>query len=544
MKKKFISTILAMGMLASCVSAAGCGGGSGSSGEVEGKTNISVGVFNRGVGREWIDEAAKRFESLYEGKSFETDKMGVAVQVNDCETGETLANSRLRDDVYFTEAMDYYYLQSKGKLAPITDIVSGESASLSAYGEETTIAGKLDKAMNDFLTAKGEYYAIPYYDGFYGIIYDADMFARQGWFLDNSGNFTKNHKSVGLDGVEGTYDDGLPQTYEQFQALVEKIAGSGDVTPFLYSSASAPYFIELMSNYWANYEGKEKMLLNWYHDGEADIISSFEGDEPVITQTTITANNTSELQKQPGKYYALQFLKDIIMAEEGEYLTRATDHKEAQYQFISSILGGDDGDVQEGAVAMIFDGAWFENEANMAGKYELAMKDEPRDFTSVEEYKKERNFGFMPIPKVSESQSNKQTIVSANDSFCFINAGTEGAELEVAKEFMKFLHSEAELAAFTAKTSITRPYTYSLGEAADDASYFAKTLMQMKQTSDIVYPYSNGAEYVANSSKYSIRKWAWSAKVSGNKPTNPFEYFRNHKSKTAKEYFEGLVEMY
>lgn len=544
MNKKFMSLILAMGMLASCVGAAGCGKTGGSSGEVEGKTNISVGTYDGGVGRAWLDAAAKRFEQKYATTKFEDDKEGVAVQVNFTDTGETLVNSRMKEDVYLTEAVDYYYMQSKGKLAPLTDIVSGDNASLAAYGEEGTIADKLDGAMKDFLTAKGDYYAIPFYDGFYGIIYDVDMFTLQGWFFDENGNFTKNHKSAGLDGIEGTYDDGLPQTYEQFAQLVAKIANSGDITPFVYSNASQPYFIELLSNYWANYEGKEKMLLNWYFDGEADIISGFNGDEPVITQTKITAENTSDLQKQPGKYYALQFVKDIVMANEGEHLTRAMDHYEAQYQFISSCLGGADGDVQDGAVAMIFDGAWFENEADQKGKFELAMKDEPRTFNSVEEYKKARNLGFMPIPKVSESQSNKQTLVSSNDSFCFINAGTTGAELEVAKEFVKFLHTEAELAAFTAETSITRPYTYDLGEEAANASYFAKTLMQMKQTADIVYPYSNSAEYVANSSKYGIRKWAWSTVVSGTEATNPFGYFRNNKSKTAKEYFEGLVKAY
>lgn len=540
--KKFLSTVLALGMLASCVGAAGCGGGSGSSGEVEGKTNIRVGTFDRGVGRAWLDDAAKRFEKMYENESFEEGKTGVAVKVNACETGETLANSKLGEDVYLTEAVDYYYLQSKGKLAPITDIVSGEKSSLSAYGENTTIADKLDGAMKDFLTAKGDYYAIPFYDGFYGIIYDVDMFTLQGWFFDEAGNFTKNHKSLGLDGVEGTYDDGLPQTYEQFAKLIEKIDSTGDVTPFVYSQAGQDYFVELMANYWANYEGKEKMLLNWYFNGDTDIVTGFENGEPVIETTTITSDNILDLQKQPGKYYALEFLKDVIMANEGEYLTRAMDHKEAQYQFISSCLGGADGDVQDGAVAMIFDGAWFENEATTAGKFELAMKDEPRTFTSVDEYKKARNLGFMPIPKVSEEQSNKQTVISSNDSFCFISAGTKDAKLDVAKEFVKFLHSEAELAAFTAKTSITRPYTYSLGDAAETASYFAKSLMQIKETADIVYPYSNAPEYVANSSKYGIRSWAWSSKVSGKEASNPFGFFRTNKSKTAQDYFEGLVK--
>ena len=73
-------------------------------------------------------------------------------------------------------------------------------------------------------------------------------------------------------------------------------------------------------------------------------------------------------------------------------------------------------------------------------------------------------------------------------------------------------------------------------------SYFAKSLMQIKETADIVYPYSNAPEYVANSSKYGIRSWAWSSKVSGKEASNPFGFFRTNKSKTAQDYFEGLVK--
>ena len=161
----------------------------------------------------------------------------------------------------------------------------------------------------------------------------------------------------------------------------------------------------------------------------------------------------------------------------------------------------------------------------------------------------------MPIPMVDESEAtlnmgsknengtHKQTIVSANDSFCFINAATKDAKLEVSKEFLKFLHTEKELAAFTTTTAITRPYAYTVSkEARDDMSYFGRTLLEMKEASDIVYPYSSNATYVANTAVFRLGAWAWKSKVNNETQNNPFDYFRVDSDASVKAYFEGLYE--
>ncbi len=542
MKKSLFSVVLSIGMLASCL--AGCKGNE-NTGEVEGKTNIYVATYNGGLGMDWLNDAARRFEKEHEGTSFEDGKTGVALHVKESKTGAMLVNGSLDKDVYLTEVVDYYLLQKEGKLAKISDVVEGD---LAAYGESgKTVKGKLDVSMQNFLTAKdGEYYAVPFYEGFYGMVYDADMFASKGWYLDESGNFTKTNKSTGIDGVAGTYDDGLPKTYAQFAKLIDKIRGAG-VTPFAYSTESMTYFVNFLANYWADYEGKDKMQKNWSLTGTTDIISSFSGNNPVIGTATITEDNISELQKQPGKYYALKFLKEVLMSNGQNYVS-ATDFKAAQFQLIQSCL---DGEMQTNPVAMLVEGSWFENEAELSGTFDTAkMLDAGY---SGGDYKKMRKLAFMPIPMVDDSETtlnngsktangaHKQTLVSSNDSFCFINAGTTGAKLEVAKEFVKFLHTDAELSAFTEKTSITRPFTYTISDTTKAGmSYFAKTLVEMKESSDIVYPYSSHAYYVANSSSFMLGQWGWKAKVNGDDVTNPFDYFKTNEGATAKQYFEGL----
>ena len=62
MKKKWISCALAMGMTLSCGLTA-CGGGG--SGDVAGKTTISVATYPGGLGLDWLRDAALRFEDKY-----------------------------------------------------------------------------------------------------------------------------------------------------------------------------------------------------------------------------------------------------------------------------------------------------------------------------------------------------------------------------------------------------------------------------------------------------------------------------------------------
>ena len=354
MKKKWLSCALALTM-SSSLFVAGCSNGKNDDGDVEGKTTIRVATYNGGLGLDWLRDAALRFEKAYENKSFEDGKTGVAVKVVESERGDRLENKALDRDVYLTELVDYYYLQSQGKLANISDVATDK---LTNYGENSSIADKLDGAMNNFLKGKdGEYYAIPFYEGFYGFIYDLDMFELNGWFFDDAGRFTKTNKSKGLDGVAGTYDDGMPTTYAQFKTLLDEIRGDG-VTPFVYSAETMDYFIFHMSSVWADYEGKERMQSNWSMSGDIDIISSFDSNGKPVTKTiTLSEETIVEAQKQPGKYYALQYMKDVLMSNGSNYVS-ATDFKAAQLQLIQSCL---DSEMQPESVAMVIDGSWFEN---------------------------------------------------------------------------------------------------------------------------------------------------------------------------------------
>ena len=117
------------------------------------KANISVATYNGGVGYQWLEEAARRFEKKYENAThFEEGRKGVKISVDKDKhiyTGQNLSTSALTKDIYFTEGVDYYEFVNANKVADISDVITG---SLSEYGETGTIEDKLDTSFKSFLT--------------------------------------------------------------------------------------------------------------------------------------------------------------------------------------------------------------------------------------------------------------------------------------------------------------------------------------------------------------------------------------------------------
>ena len=181
---------------------------------------------------------------------------------------------------------------------------------------------------------------------------------------------------------------------------------------------------------------------------------------------------------------------------------------------------------------MLLEGVWWENEAEPT--FQLLE-------TTRGEKKSDRNFGWLPMPKVDEdrvAQQQDQTLFSANSSFGFINASCENMEL--AKEFMRFLHTDAEMSKFTAKTSITRSLQYPIDDADKAmATGFGKSIMEIRSNAKVVYPYSALNMVIDNASSFTQEIWYLVSATNGKNLKSPFNAFKN-KTATAKDYFNGL----
>ena len=502
------------------------------------KASISVGTYEGGVGRAWLDDAAERFEKLHENSTF-GGKKGVQVLVDEHKViygGANLAEQPLNRDIYFTEGVNYYTFVERGKAADITDIVTG---SLSAFGEEGTIEDKLNDGIKGFLTAKdGHYYMLPFYDGFYGFIYDVDLFEQEGFYFGDNGDFIdglergadeaskkefEESKANGPDGQDGTYDDGLPATYEQMLKLVEKIRSSGFI-PFCYSGTT-DYVDKAFRAYIADYEGYDDMILNYTFNGKANVVTSIDGDNVTTEEIDITPDNAYELQKQAGKYYALNMEEKLFGST--KYIGGSTNtmgHTEAQRKFINSKYGND-----ANRYAILAEGVWWENEAEDTFK---------ENETNRGDKKSDRRFSFMPIPKANETLAGAQTMLSLNNSYGFINKDSQNMEL--AKEFMRFLHTDAEMSKFSAKTSIPRSLNYSvLSEDRDTATHFGKSLIDMRATAKVIYPYSSTSLVLNNPTSFDEVMWFSTTKIGKTEYTSPMKVFQGGDASAA-EYFNGL----
>ena len=546
--KKVLALAVTLLMGASSISAFGaCGGKPIETGEDATKANLSVRTYEGGVGREWLDEAAARFEKMHENSThFQEGRTGVKIHVDGDKTnygGTVLAEKSLKEDVYFTESVDYYKFVNRDKVANITDIVSGENSSLAEYGESGTIEDKLDSSFKSFLTSKdGNYYMLPFYDGFYGFIYDVDLFEEEGFYKDAQGDYTRFIEdealsvaenetkrtewratlSKGPDGEKGTYDDGLPATYAEFLELVDAI--NAKCVPFVYSGKFNDYVSKACRGFIADYEGYDGFKLNYTFDGTAELVKNINADGTLETEEVqITTENGYELQRQAGKYYALKMQEDLFGST--KYLGGSWnqfDYTEAQENFVKSKYTST-------RYAILLEGAWWENEA--AGAFKLTE-------TNFGEKKEDRRFAFLPMPKVNAEAAGEQTLFSANSSFGFINK--ECPNMELAKEFMKFLHTDAEMSKFSAKTSISRSLNYEV--SAEDkltATYFGKSLIEMRENSKVVYPYSSLEFVINNADAFTESAWFMNSMANGSTHNNPFLAFKNGTA-TAEDYFNGL----
>ena len=295
------------------------------------KTQLNVGFYYAGLGKDWIQEAKTLFEEKYKDVSFETNKMGVQVVLNLDKSGLNGSNllttiSKKEDQVFFVENSDLNAFVSQTLVADITDVVKSKASE----DETVTIEQTLDENSKSYYDMGGKYYGLPYYEDFMSINYNIDLFKAKNYYFakgktaenfdfdndDLSGLFVQSsteEKSAGPDGKSNTSDDGLPATYADFRALLMWISANGD-TPMMWCGSYLTYLIDFMNGVWADFEVADNFNLNYTMDGVASDLINVDknGNVSYLDPVTIAGNTGYMLQKQEGKYRALEFAKMCV----------------------------------------------------------------------------------------------------------------------------------------------------------------------------------------------------------------------------------------
>ena len=90
--------------------------------------------------------------------------------------------------------------------------------------------------------------------------------------------------------------------------------GGKGVQPLVWPGAAQDYMNEFAVQLWGDYEGVDKMSVNYTFDGKGvDIVTSFDTNgNPVITPTDIDNSNGYLMYNQVGSYYAISFIENFV----------------------------------------------------------------------------------------------------------------------------------------------------------------------------------------------------------------------------------------
>ena len=538
MKKIRLTAIILV--CAFIASAFGCGGKPGESGYGEAidenRTQIYISHYNGGVGNAWFKPLKERFETAYADYEL-NGKKGVQLLMSNHKTRgsqEISSVSASQMDVFFSDGFDYYEGLSKNLFLDISDAVNATNS------DGKKIIDKLNPEQQRYYNYNGKYYALPHYAYYGGLTYNVDLFEDELLYFSsnksvNGGFITSldDAKSAGPDGKTGTYDDGLPATYDEFFKLCDRMVDQ-DVIPFTWSGTyGKAYFNSLFARLFATYEGKEQAMLNFSYNGTANhLVDEIKSDGTVVLKepTQITLDNGYEIYSTAGRYYALKFVERIF-SDRNYYdfnnVNNGTDsHTDAQTRYVLSSY-----DSAKQSIAFFVDGTYWENEAYDVGAFSTLNN-------LYKVTREQTRFAYMPMPKIDESHiGEKDVLVESGSSLMFINANVQTRcpeKIELLKEFVKFANTDESLVEFVVSTNSFKALDYDLSEA-DEAklSYFTKTVLNARRNGEIVYPYDNNAKFVNNKSSLAIN---------GTFSTNNYEFALNalKDGVTAKDYFEQL----
>jgi len=529
---------------------ASCGGirrGGGGDKIDSSKLQIYIHNFSGGFGDDWLADLKTEYEDLHKEDQYD-DKTGVQLVI----TGdkkvfngpEILTN---KYDIYFAEQAKYPYYVANQYLEDISEAITGENP----YEPGKTIADKMDDTQKAFYGYDGatKYYGIPHYSGVYGINYNIDLFKDRGYY------YKKGHPEVsekkawdqyfidvygddmapGPDGIEGTYDDGLPETLDEFYWLCDKIANDGRNALVWAGANYTDYTAQYASALASSLNGAEATGVQYSFDGTLNNLVTVSNGTvtPDASSTTITDANGYEATRTSGRYYALTALEKMINTTKWHHpknMNASQTHLTAQMSFVTGVEGQDDSGKDS---AMLIDGSWWQAEAAQAWDYmekNCTGKQSPL----------ERDFGYMPFPKVNKSDAYTPTYQDQLNSLQFVKAGISETKKAVAIDFLQFINTDEKLAQFTETTYTTRCLNYTLTEEQlSKISLYGRHLYEYKHAAStkVVYPMSKNPIYVNNQDSFVPYKY-FKSTINGSTIQFPAEAFKLGKG-NAEDVFNG-----
>lgn len=359
LKKNLFKKVVTLGLIATMAvsSLAGCGGDSGSKGGAKSNgKKISIYAQTNGLGREWLENAAKAYEKktgtsvIVEFDTYISDNIKTTLEQQKSDAA----------DIYFMQGATWRTLIRNGLVEDLTEF-------LNAKGEDGKSLNEKMNCTKKYITDKDgkEVQAyVPVTNAPQGIVYNKKMMAYVcqevlGWDAEHKYPVNTKELDEVIAAVQKITKDGSKKdmfTYKQNGKTM-------DVKPFVWSGSTG--MLGFFTDAWRRqYWGEENYKKFYSQYDDCDMLND-------------------EVQ-----YVIYQKLVDMLQLEQdnnGDYVSATSvpncvslNHTSAQSQFLMNYA------------LMCPTGSWFYVE----------MKSTVSD---------EENLGFMPIPYLSDDEGNPLT---------------------------------------------------------------------------------------------------------------------------------------
>lgn len=541
MKKAFKRFLALAVMSMVALSAVGCGKFVE---EFDSSSTLLVTVYDGGFGTAWASNAAKEFNDAHPDAAYK-------IKINPLKIGASDVKGYLENETNISRGECAYFVAPGGEaltnmikdgyLCDLTDVME-----TTISGETKTIGDKLndyDVWHSAFSDRNGNgWYAMPHSDAIMGFIFNYDIFVKNGWlyFVDPTDaaalaeltaqgvgytvsgdklkftNYTGDYKyfnmeegdyitTAGRDGIYGSYDDGQPNTIEEFDEMVKIIDADG-VNPFIFSGMySSIYCISAYYSILADVNGKDAFETFYTMDSNGASVSLKDGRSTVITPA-----NGYEVYNLEGIEKGIDFLYWYMNANNNatstsgykstvhNYLHSAcvigggTSHKDAQgYYLYAQAMGST---ATNNASAMLYDGAWWENEARSI--FDDLVKKYP-DYAFGKQ-----DFRMMLYPHYDSTTQGSAFSVFDN-IVCMVpkkihrDSVENENRLALIKEFVAYCYSDKILNDYVVETGNMRPYSFELSqENYNKMSKFAQSSWALySDTENVTLVRPNISEY-------------------------------------------------
>lgn len=525
--------------MALCMSASLAACGEGNDGPANGggnssaATNINVllftGTATRNGAIKWIQDAAERFTELKKDESYESGKKGVDIGIQDNKLIPYDSLSSDGNDIYVDEGRPDMYTHSASnglmQLDEIVDYIENEQG--------LTIDADAKKRMLGYESADGQrhYYGLPQYEWSNSLTYDVNYFEDAGLyfarpdatkFVTYEGNYgtlklveptddpTEMQKSCGPDGQYETLDDGLPSSLEELVQLCDYIKNKASGSPFIMpgGAGGSVYSFHMVQAIWAALEGAETMksVTAEFSKKEVEVITGFDSGEyffgdtsipmPTTEKVVLDDENGYKMYDMASRYYALAFMQ---LAYNNNWFHSETQTDTSADKVQTTFIATNPNE----RAAMYIDGTYWYHEAKLYNKGSA--------FTQWRRTSggKERKLSYMCLPttlegSVAEGEGKKNTMLNVGSAFMFVNnrVSENAGKKRAVFDFLKFLYSEKELAAFTEFLGMNIPINYEYDETKLGDYYYKDFKKFRNGQSDVVTVASSNPIHYKNLSNF------------------------------------------